>query len=144
MVVEEEVVVGLAMRETKAACLMRRLSVLVERKASVTAESGRWTLRGRSGLARRSADLRRRGLRLVGAVGAIFYLSFFVVLLLDETGVGLGDAGDCVCMFWVSRDCVRMWWMEESLVEKASQAPPKSFEGPWEKSLIAENLGKGR
>lgn len=62
---------GFVMRETKEACLMRRLSVLLERKESVTTESGRWTLRGRRGLARRSEDLRRRGLRFVGAVGAI-------------------------------------------------------------------------
>lgn len=65
-VVDEE-----EMRETKAECLMSCLSRLVSRKASSTTESGRWTLRGAKGLARRSAALRRRVLRFDGAAGGI-------------------------------------------------------------------------
>lgn len=72
---DEDVDVEVVILETKAECLMSFLSRFVSRKVSDTTESGRWTLRGASGLARRSAALRRRVLRLVeeGAVGAFWW-----------------------------------------------------------------------
>lgn len=78
---------GLEILETKEECLIRRLSRFDSRKVSVTTESGRWTLRGARGLARRSAALRRRVLRLVaeeGAVGALGEMWLAVCLPLEE------------------------------------------------------------
>lgn len=65
---------GWAILETNAECLIRRLSRLESRKVSSTTASGRWTLRGARGLARRSVALRRRVLRLEGATGAFVWI----------------------------------------------------------------------